>query len=254
MKNSNYNDDEFYKIYEYPDYSVIEPNDGKYEYCLFFFAGFNENAIKYIYIFKLFLESTKEKYKLKIIVPFLPFFDNYPLKYAPPFLKPGGYYAWYSFKEIKENKFEYIFNKEKDKHIIDLINKEINKLKTSERIIFGGFSMGGRYFLEILNTMKIKTKFNIIFKTGIHIYENKMKNLNSVEANLFNENKFYLYYSTAENVITFKIGINSIKFIKDNFKNVEIKFDNGNKHVLDFMALTFFETILNKNLIIKNKF
>ena len=55
-----YKTEEKFKILEYSDHMIIKPiNKTKYEYCMFFFAGFNENAAKYSYLFNtcLFLEK-----------------------------------------------------------------------------------------------------------------------------------------------------------------------------------------------------
>ena len=55
------------------DYLVIQPKDDQYEYAFFFFAGFNENAGKYVNLFKPFFENFTKicKIKFKIILPML---------------------------------------------------------------------------------------------------------------------------------------------------------------------------------------
>jgi predicted esterase len=246
--------EELYKVLEYSDYAVIEPKDGEYDYALFFFAGFNENASKYIYLFKNFFESTKERFKIKVIIPFLPVATNYPKKFVYKAHKFKELHSWYSFKELDNGKFEIIRFTETDNKVVNLIKKEIKKLKSSERIIMSGFSMGGRYLLEILSMMKIKTKFNILFKTMVLQYENKLKNIDTEEAKAFNENKFYIYISTGDKVVPITHTLNSVRIMKNEFKYVQAKTDNGKKHTVDFMALSYFEKVLMSNLTERSNF
>ena len=81
MNKNTLNKIEKYKIYEYFDYTILEPFDKKYTNCLIFFGGFNENSAKYVYLLKLFFENMN--FKLKIIIPMSNIFepDDFGLKF-----------------------------------------------------------------------------------------------------------------------------------------------------------------------------
>jgi predicted esterase len=242
-----------FKIFEYQDYAVLLPVEDDYEECMFFFAGFNENASKYIYLFKNFLEDFEIPPKIKVVIPFLP---KYSLKdYAPYWLsqnhKDSHLYAWYNYEKIDLPEgftIKLIPNMEKDTEVIRMVKKEIEILGSSDKIFFVGFSMGGRYLVEILSLMKIHTKFNIIFKSVLLIYDNPYKLGDSSESQKFNENKFYLYYSRNDKIVPFNRGIQSISAMKANgFKNIQVKIDNSQKHVVDYHCLIYLEDIFSKN-------
>ena len=250
---------ERFKIYEYLDYATLLPVDDDYEDCMFFFAGFNENASKYIYLFKNFLEEFETPPKIKIVIPFLP---KYSLKdYAPYWLsknhKDSHLYAWYNYEKIDLPEgftIKLLPNKEKNDQVIEMVSQEIEKLGSSEKIIFVGFSMGGRYLVEILTLMKIKTKFNIAFKSVLLIYDNPFKLGDTPESQHFKKNKFYLYYSRNEKVIPFNRGVQSISAMKANgFQNIEVKIDNSKKHLVDIHCLIYLEEIFAKNFKCKPK-
>jgi len=312
-------DDDYFNILEYSEYAVIVPVDNNYDTSMFFFAGFNENASKYIYLFKNFLEaaareideeeerklgnnydhqdnnsegiknknlnfeknfnsnpgknnnnnidnntnskSTPNLKKLKIIIPFLAKYsmDEYPSYWLSHPEKFTHLFAWYSIKVLENQKgvvrYQLIHNENKNKQVIDLINKEIIKLGSSEDIIFCGFSMGGRYLLEILKLMKIKTKFNICFKSVIMAFENPFSNFNSIEAKKFQENNFYLYYSLNDKIVIFNRCAQSVEHLKENnFRNIKVKVDNRRKHVVDEKCLRYLRSIYEGEVKISDSF
>lgn len=263
MENTNLNPlhkVEKYKIFEYFEYSIIEPNDGKYDFCLVFFAGFNENASKYIYLFKLFFENFEPFLKIKIIIPMLNRYtkQDYNNAIVPRDRKNEltNLYSWFIvFTDAKSKSgFKINTNKEKDLLVKKLINKEIEKLGSAEAIIFAGFSMGGRYLLHILTEMKIKTKFNLIFKTVVFLYENPYLETEKTEDKAFNENCFYCYYSRYDKIVQFENISKSFQTVKLGFKNTTIRIDNNKKHIMDFNCLEYLKRILLKHLLLMEKF
>lgn len=245
---------EKYKIFEYFEYSVIEPNDGNYENCIFFFAGFNENASKYIYLFKLFFENFEPFLRIKIIIPMLNRYSKEDYKNAV--IPRGGkndinnLYSWFIVLKDEESKIGYKVksNPEKDNLVIKLVKEEIKKLGKTEKIIFVGFSMGGRYLLHILTQMKIKTLFNLIFKTVVFLYENPYLQLNNEEDKIFNQNNVHLYYSRFDKIVQFDNIGKSFQIVKKAFTNTTIKIDNNKKHIVDFNCLEYFKRLLMQYL------
>lgn len=249
-----YKTEEKFKILEFSDYMIIKPiNKKKYEYCMFFFAGYNENAAKYSYLFKIFLENLNFDLPLKIVIPFLPIYkpNEYPVGWMTNPERFSHLHAWYSY-DIKENedkslKVTIIPNKEKDDNVIEMIKNEIEKLGSSQKIILGGFSMGGRYLLEILSKMNITTKFNFFFKTNLIYYNNPRKN--EIDAPI-NKNKFYIYFSANDKIVYYTRSISSVNIIKREFSNVKVKFDNGvTSHTVDYKCLAFLEALLRKEVL-----
>jgi hypothetical protein len=256
--------EEKYKILEYNDYSTIEPVNSKYDYCIFFFAGFNENASKYLYLFKNFFENLQNDLLpvFKVVIPLLPKYpiEDYPKRWI---MHPENYkeiFAWYSYEIITVPEgvtIKILPNKEKDEHIISLVNKEIKKFGgDTERVIFSGFSMGGKYLLNLLNVMKIKTKFNFICKSIAIPYEFPSFPSNNQITTNFKKNIFYYYFSVYDKVILFERVISSISVLKENFvkENVHIKFDLSKKHLVDANCLNYLENILKKNFLNSAKF
>jgi len=251
---------EKYKIFEYFDYSIIEPNDGRYEYCFVFFAGFNENAAKYVYLLKLFFENFEKFLKIKIIIPMLNHYtkEDYLNAVIPRDRKNNinNLYSWFIVNKSEDDKSGYKIktNTNKDALVIKLVNEEIKKLGSSEKIIFSGFSMGGRYMLYIITQMKIKTLFNVIFKTVIFLYENPYLNNVFEDDKIFNENKMYLYYSRYDKIVQYENIIKSFQITSKAFKNSTIRIDNNKKHILDFNCLEYLRILLKKYIITKEKF
>jgi predicted esterase len=216
---------------------------------MFYFAGFNENASKYLYMFKYIFEEID--IKVKIIIPQLPKYyipDNYMKQFG---IKKNEIYSWYSYVMIK-GKQELFFNYETNKLVISLINKEIETLGSSEKLIFVGFSMGGSYLLILLLLLKIKTKFNFICKSVTKLFKNVYKD--DEEYQKFNDNLFYNYFSINERVVHFQLSIESITAQKKNFKNVIIRADNGKRHFFDEKVIQYFKEVLMKNIGTKAKF
>lgn len=244
---------ENYKIFDNSEFATILPNDDIYEYALFFFAGFNEDATKYIYILKLFIEEFSEihKIKLKIIIPFLPIYkkEEYNTSWIVNPTKFTKFYAWYSFTVTNTSqgpKFQIIYNEEKNIQVIKLISDEIKLLGSSEKIIFTGFSMGGRYLLELLTILKIKTLFNVAFKSMFTAYVNPHKD--ALESS-FNENFFYLYYSLYDKTVIFNRALTAITTLKENgLINVKVKIDSSKKHIVDKKCLVHLEDLLVRKI------
>ncbi len=249
-----YKTEERFKILEFSDYMIIKPNNKKkYEYCMFFFAGFNENAAKYSYLFKIFLENLNFDIPLKIVIPFLPIYkpDEYPRAWMSNPDKFSQLNAWYSYEitedDDKTYKFTILPNREKDQKVIKMILKEIDKLGNSEKIILGGFSMGGRYLLEILTKMNINTKFNFVFKSSFIFYNNPKKD---EKDSPLNKNKFYCYFSANDKIAIYPRSISSVNILKTEFGNVTVKFDNGlTTHTVDYKCLAYLENILRKEIL-----
>ena len=220
---------------------------------MFFFAGFNENAAKYSYLFKIFLEQLNFILPLKIVIPFLPVYkpEDYPRGWMTNPDKFSQIYSWYNYeiKQLPDQTYsvKIIPNVEKDEQIISCIKKEIEKLGDTEKIILSGFSMGGRYLLEILNKLKIKTKFNIMFKTSLLLYENPLKNEKDAD---MNKNRFYVYFSANDKIANYTNSMRGINILYREFQNVKVKFDNGvTSHSVDYKCLAFLEQIFRKEII-----
>ena len=251
---------EKYKIFEYFDFSIIEPNDGKYDFCLVFFAGFNENASKYIYLFKLFFENFEPYQKIKIIIPMLNRVtkDDYIDAVIPRDRKKDliNLYTWFIvFKDESSNTgYKITSNPEKDLLVKRLVNKEIKKLGSSEKIIFAGFSMGGRYLLKILTEMKIKTMFNLIFKTVVFLYENPYLTGESDEDKKFNDNNLHCYFSRYDKIVQFENISKSFQIVKKAFNKSTMRLDNNKKHIMDFNCLEYLRSLLMQYLMKNEKF
>jgi predicted esterase len=241
-----FNFEEKFKILEYSEYSVLIPADNEYSFCTFYFCGFGENASKYIYLLKQFFEFMTIKLPIKIIIPYPTLYKTYG-NYLPDALKKVNIYSWYDFK-YENDMYSIATDENRDSIVIDLVSKEIKFLETSEKIMFVGFSQGGSYLLRILAKMKIKTLFNVIFKSRFPLFKNPHVNDNSKEGQVFNTNVFYLYFSRNEKVINFQYAIESIQILKKNFTDIHIKLDNSNKHVIDYNCLSYLDKIIIKYL------
>jgi predicted esterase len=245
-------ENEKYKILEYEEYAELIPIDGEYQYCMFFFSGFNEDSKKYTYQLKFFLESLS-LVQIKVIIPFALKYkkEDYPTYWLNDSSRFTSFYAWYNFDVIINIDGSYGFsilnNAEKDEFITKLVLKEINLLGSSESIIFAGFSMGGRFLLHILSLLKIKTKFNLIFKTYFFGILNDVKD-NPYDD--FNNNIFFMYYSINDKLVTFNTAVTSIELMKKEFKseNVHVKIDNTKKHIFDTKSEMYLEQIFKKYL------
>lgn len=243
---------ELYNILEYADYSVIVPKDNSYDFAMIFLAGFNENASKYIYLFKFFIEDFTQSHliKIKIIIPYLASYKKgeYPTLFISNPDRWSQFYAWYSYEVLSTQDgpiFKIIPNEERDKLVTGLISEEMKKLGGSEKIIMSGFSMGGRYLMEIITKMKIKTFFNVAFKSVIFSYDNPKKMI----MDEFNENIFYLYYSLYDRIVLFNRGVYSISVLQNNgFRNIHVKVDKSKKHIVDNKCLEHLESLLLQNI------
>lgn len=241
---------EKYKVYEYSKHCEVVPNSGENTHTFFFFAGFNEFASKYIYLYKNFFEQF-EDISIKIIIPYLPSYSNTSeqmknfISNSELVKRFSSINSWfYREKDVNDgNKIVLKSNVEIDLYILNLINKEINKIG-SENIILGGFSQGGIYLLRnILDTLKIKSCFNVIFKSPVHFYENKEYQNDKFIA--FNHNHIYLYYSRFDKLASFDSAVYSYQKMKNQFNNVFIKFDNSKQHVVNKECLDFLEELVN---------
>jgi hypothetical protein len=288
---------DIYKLFEYMDYLILIPKDNKYDYAFFFFSGFNENAGKYINLLKPFFENFSKisKIKFKIILPMLKRVnrDIYPYSNFIKFKDDRYEYVqtWYKLKyeEISNLKVSLINDNNNDnKNIIfplrtgfetfeeiddlvkNLILKELKKLGNQDKLIFSGFSQGGRYILYLLENLNIKPIFNICFKSPIFMYNIKNENnliknkislktwnykcqdMDLLNKGDFHRNKFYLFYSINDKLLPFNEGLFSYALIKNEFDLVKIKIDSGVKHSLDYNSLEYLKEILLREIIKKN--
>ena len=236
---------ENFKILEYTELTMITPYDEKYDFTMIFFAGFNENASKYLYLLKSFFEDYN--YKIRIVIPNMPIYtveNQNPNPFFSFKKKIRTYFSWYDIKQ-NDGKIEIKFNEEKDNFIIDLIRKEINYLEgDTQKLIFAGFSMGGRYALHILTKMKIKVAFIAIFKSSVVSYDNPWSDLQDKESVNFMQNQFHLYISLNDKVINLPRSFLTL----DTFKRCKFKFtvkvDNKIKHKIDLECLDYLESLI----------
>lgn len=254
---SSFRLEEKFKILEHSNYSEILPNNEKYEYCFFFFAGFNEHASKYVYVFKNFFENLDIDIPIKIIIPSLVKYDinDYPHDWITSPEKFSHIYSWYSFEKIVSPgglSYRILYNKKKDEEVDEYIRKEIKKLGSSEKLIFCGFSMGGSYLTLVLMRLKIKTMCNIIFKSIINLnYFQNVKQEGNKDLSL---NKAYMLYSLNDKIVIFSRAVHTIMTAKKIFDQVEVKVDSGYKHTVDYNCLKYLERILKKYFNNKGNF
>jgi predicted esterase len=241
---------ENFKILEYTEMTIIQPLDEQHDFTMIFFAGFNENASKYLYLFKVFFEEYD--YKIRIVIP------NMPIVVVERGTqnskkKTQSFFAWYEWS-LTDGKLSINYNEEKDNFVINLIRKEIKKVKgNAEKIILAGFSMGGRYAMHILTKMKIKVGFTVIFKSVVALYENPYIHEKDPQSIAFMENQFHLYISIHDKIVNLPSSFRTIDtFKKCNFK-FTIKVDNKKKHVLDQDCLVYLETLLYKYVFTHNR-
>lgn len=251
---------EKYKIYEFSRHSELRLIKEEYSHAFIFFAGFNEFASKYIYLFKSFFEKM-ENCNIKIIIPNIPILtrENTSSLISNEFqdttISVNSWFYHISDKNNEGTKADKtvnkaIINSEIREYIVQLINKEIKILGGEDKIIFGGFSQGGQYLINfILDYTRIKSCFNIIFKSPLDQY--KLAEIKNDKDKIFMDNFFFLFYSRLEKVVPFHYGIRTYQSLSSQFENVYVKFDNGKHHVLDNECLEYFEEVLNSFL--KNK-
>jgi len=265
LNSNSFNEEkEIYKIFEFFDYLLIEPKKGKHDYTIFFFSGFNENAGKYLYIFKFFFENFSKVYDIKFKI-YLPMLNIYKREEYPNSLmisyeddRHSKLYSWFNYKLETNKRVDFIPNIKKDNLIKKLIEKEKQILKESENIIFIGFSMGGRYLIHILESLNLKTKFNLFFKSRVFYYKSKKlreKIMNEQKDNIqdFYENKFFAIYSKNDKFCILKDAISTYFLLNEEFKSVEVKIDNGYKHIVDYNCIEYLKNILLKELKINKK-
>lgn len=249
---------EIYRIFEFYEYLVIEPKHGKHHFAIFFFAGFNENAGKYLLLFKAFFEHFSNIFKIKFKVYF-PMLDivtreNYPktTMIDEHDERQKNIYTWFNYHIDDSNKnHKFKTNQEKENLIKNFILTEAKNLGSEEQLIFIGFSMGGRYLVHILENLKIKTKFNMFFKSPIWYYDKK-KGLyqHNHEYKKYFENKMYLIYSKNDKFAILREGFMTYYLVKEEFSFAKIKVDNGYKHIVDYNCLEFLKETLIKEIII----
>ena len=146
----------------------------------------------------------------------------------------------------------------KDKLIKRLIDKEKAILGDTEKFIFIGFSMGGRYLIYVLEKYKIKTKFNIIFKSPMFMFKSKRSEDNlsqgdSLELAKYFENKFFLIYSKNDRFCVIQDGLGTYYTLKNEFNSIKLKIDNGYKHIVDYNCLELLRESLISELGFKPK-
>jgi len=263
----DFEENQIYRILEYYDYSLIEPKTGLYNYCVIFFSGFNENSAKYLYLFKNFFEIFSKKYNIyfKIYLPMLDIYsrDDFPNSYMVNYDddRQQKLYSWFNYIVHENKRVDFVTKINKDEVIKDIIHKEKVIIGGTEKFIFMGFSMGGRYLIYVLEKYNLKTKFNIIFKSPIFMYKSKKSEqntdqMNSTETDKYFENSFFLIYSKNDKFCVLQDGLKSYFLLKNEFKSVKLKIDNGFKHIVDFNCLELLKETLVKELGLnqKNKF
>lgn len=262
--NKDNEEKEIYRILEYYDYIVIEPKSGIYSYCVFFYSGFNENAGKYLYLFKYFFENFSKSFNLnfKIYLPMLDIYsrDDYPNSYMINYddERQHKLYSWFNYTFYKEKRINFVTKDYKDKLIKSLIDREIGILGDTEKLIFIGFSMGGRYLIYVLEKYNLKTKFNITFKSPIFMFESKRLKDNSNLGDLselakYFENKFFLIYSKNDKFCKIQDGFRTFYTLKAEFISTKLRVDNGYKHVVDFNCIELLRETLVSELGLKQK-
>ena len=226
-----------YKLFEYSLHSELRLVEGTHTHTFIFFAGYNEFASKYIYLFKNFFEKI-EDCNIKIIIPYLPTYNKNDPEVKQFKSDQNSVNSWFISDNV-DGEVKVKTNTEVHKHVISLITNEIKELGTSEKLIFGAFSQGGLYLLNyVLEVLIIKSCFNVIFKSPIWFYKNSHNDDDKFY--MFNSNIFYLFYSRFDKVIPFDTAILSYKSIKENFVGgVYFKYDNGKHHILDFQCLEY---------------
>lgn len=258
-KNVENKNRDIYRILQYFDYLVIEPKKETYNFCVFFFSGFNENSGKYLYLFLNFFEKFSKLYKIyfKIYLPMLDIYarDKYPSSYMINYDDDRQYklYSWFNYIIHENKRVDFVTQKDKDKLIKDIIDREKNILGCLDKFIFIGFSMGGRYLIHVLEKHKIKTKFNLIFKSPIFMFKSRSREINidkscSKEDIEFFKNKFYVIYSKNDKFCNFQDGLKSYYLLKTVFNNTNLYIDNGTKHIVDYNCIELLRKTLVKEL------
>lgn len=234
---------EKYKIYEFSSHCelVLADPDQIQTHSIFFFAGYNEHASKYLYLFKSFFESVEINFK--IIFPYLPSYTIDEVGFSSN-QKFSSIQSWYRSELSKVSQDPKIFS---DQVLTEFINKYIRKeaelLGGTEKIILMGFSQGGFYLLDqILCNLKSRFMFCMIIKSPSHYFVNPYKTENESP---INQNHFYLYYSRFEKVVSFYSAMLSLNKMKDQFPYVVFQFDNGRKHEVDIDCLNYMKTVLD---------
>lgn len=235
---------EKYKIFEFSQHAELILTKGEqHTHTFIFFAGFNEFASKYIYLFKSFFEKLEEC-NVKVIIPYLPSYSSKDeeVKYFNNSLNRfTTINTWIYIKTGEKGNRQVYTDKETHEYILNLISREINTLG-SERIILGGFSQGGYYlFKYILEPLKIRTCFIVVFKSPLYYYDNPHKD--DEKCISFNSNHIHLFFSRFDKVAEFNSCLTAYQKLKEFFPNVFIKYDNGKHHIVDYGCLEMLEEL-----------
>lgn len=232
-----------YKVYEFSDRcELVLKNKEKHTHTVFFFAGWNEFASKYIYQLKVFFDNLD--YKFKIIIPYLPTYNSEDTNYEG-ISKFKTIQSWYRNIYLYENAkdVEVLTHPEITASIRQLVLDEGKKLGSTEKIILIGFSQGGYFLLNsILTYLNIKVCFCISFKAYLMNYSNY--NTDKIGNNT-KKNHVHIYYSRFDKVVTFKHAIISVKTISREFENYIYHFDSAKKHEVDNSCMEYIKKVLD---------
>jgi len=211
--------------------------------------------------------SRKFNIRFKLYIPMLDIFkrDEYPksimINYEDD--KQYKFFSWFDYIIHKDNRIEQVTKPDKDALIKDLFDNEKKILKDTEKIIFMGFSQGGRYILYFLERFNIKTKFNIFFKSFISLdnlrkkKENKIDNKsnnndNAKDYSPYLSNKFYCIYSRNDKFCNLQDGLKNYFVFKNEFSEVNMRINNDHKHIMDYNCIEYLKDILLKEIINTN--
>lgn len=269
-----------YKIYEHSTHTELIPifnynkNESKlkYTHVMFFFAGFNEYASKYIYLFKNFLEDM-QNISIKVIIPNLPTYNTSDLiKYSenPEFNQRfPTIRSWFrktikkfdnkilnynNTQEYKNKYYEFLDTLESaiDYNTTEFVKKyiieEAYNLNSSEKIILAAFSQGGIYLLNsILNNLNIKVCFIALFKTNLVTYVNPMFYYNE---KFINDNQFNKFKCNYNLLLDKNLNKTDLKnFLNKNFLDNHIYY-----HVSRYDKIVTFQLSLDSYNVFNNEF
>jgi len=186
--------------------------------------------------------------------------DDYPNSYMVNYNDERKHklYSWFNFTFFKGKSMNFVTQDYKDKLIKRIIDKEKAILGDTEKFIFVGFSMGGRYLIHVLEKYNIKTSFNVIFKSPIFMFKSKRSKDNllgceSQELAKYFQNKFFLIYSKYDKFCIIQDGLKTYYILKNEFNSTKLRIDYGSKHIVDNNCIEFLKETLVSELVLKPK-
>ena len=183
-----------------PTHTVITKSN-YYSKCFFFFSGFHEQQTKYIKIFENLISETKSDIKIVLVEPKAYIPDKTVKFFLPDIMFNTRKIIYSYYRSVMKNEYEVseiIFDAEMHTIALNLVIDEYNKLQSWEKISFGGFSMGARYALHLIEFLKADTKL-LALKTYFMVYTPGEE-----------DNLIYLSeYNTSENIKKVKVLISN---------------------------------------------